>query len=151
MTTLKVFFSKAPTTGYVFKTGRAVHFVNHKYATTIKSEIAELTEECQLSESNYHINPHQLEIDFAELDPIAVIKAKALAEARAEVAAATQITRDMGATDQTAKLSGIANTSDVSGATIASGTDQQNIGAAVTATAIKVGALSTATATATKR
>ena len=146
MATLKVFFSKTPTTGYVFCTGRAIHFVDHKYATAIESEIEELTKECQSSESNYFIDQSKLEIDSAELDPIAVIRARALAEARAEVAAATLITRDMGTTDQTAKLSGIANTQDITGASAASGTHEQSIGVPVTQ-AIKVGAISKAVAT----
>jgi hypothetical protein len=144
MATLKVFFSKAPTTGYVFQSGRAIHFVDHKYATNSPAEIAELEKECSYLESNYFIDETKLEIDSSELDPIAVIKAKARAEARAEVAAATTITRDMGATDQTAKLSGIANSNDLGGANVASGTSQP----VASASAIKVA--STVSAVATK-
>ncbi len=141
MATLKVFFSKAPTTGYVFQSGRSVHFVNHRYTTDNNEEIAELEKECSYSESNYFIDQTQLEIDSSELDPIAVIKAKALAEARAEVAIATSLTRNMGTTDQTAKLTGIANSNNLGGANVASGTSQP----VATATAIKVGSTATAT------
>lgn len=113
---VNIFFSHAPTMGYCFRTGRLVHFVNGQYTTSNKAEIDELNEVCEEPNSNYFIKPDQLTVDPTQLDPMAVLYAKMMEKARAEVAAATDRTRDMGKTE-VGKLEGIANSDTIRGLT----------------------------------
>jgi len=115
MATLTVFKSRAAVMGYVFKSGKSVHFINHIYATANSDEIEELTKECKDPSSNYYIDDGQTEIDSADLDPIAALRAKIREEERAALLAATSKERDMGSTPQ-GKLEGIANSQTISGA-----------------------------------
>ena len=106
--------------GYVFRSGRVIHFVGGQFTTSNQDEIDELTKECNASPNgNYYIDPQRVTIDPNELDPMAVIYAKMLEKARAEVAAATNPDRDMGTTAQ-GKLEGIANSSSIRGLAVES-------------------------------
>ena len=112
---VNIFYSRAKTMGYVFRSGRVVHFVDGKFTTTNKAEIAELSEECEANpQGNYYIDSEQLTIDADQLDPVALMYAKMLKQAREEVAAATNPARDMGETKQ-GKLEGVANTNSIRG------------------------------------
>jgi hypothetical protein len=102
--------------GYVFKSGKTVHFLNGMYATSSKDEIEELTKECEDHSSNYYIQAGETEIDSAALDPIAALRAKIREEERAKLMEATQSGRDFGNTNQSGKLEGMANSQTVSGA-----------------------------------
>jgi hypothetical protein len=120
MTTLTVFKSHAPVMGYAFKDGTVIHFRNHMYTTTSPKEIAELTAECEAGHPNYYIDPEQKTIDSEQMDPLAVLTAKIREEERAKLLAATDPTRDMGATAQ-GKLEGIANSASIQGLQVQSG------------------------------
>lgn len=113
---VNIFFSHASTMGYVFRTGRTIHFHDHQYTTTNQAEIDELNEVCQEAGSAYYVKPDQLTVDPAMLDPMAVIYAKMLEKARLEVAVATNPERDGGNTEQ-GKLEGIANSLTIRGLT----------------------------------
>lgn len=143
---VSIFFSYAPTMGYVFRSGRVIHFIGGQYTTTIKAEIEELNEVCAEANSNYYVKEGQLTIDPDQLDPVAVMYAKMLEQARAEVAAATNPDRNMGETSQ-GKLEGIANSSSIRGLAADSTGTNVDAGAKVTSGSIKV---ASATATATK-
>jgi hypothetical protein len=116
MATLSVFKSHAAAMGYVFKSGKTVHFMNGMYATSNKDEIEELTKECEDHSSNYYIQEGETEIDSAALDPIAALRARIREEKRAKLIEATQSDRDFGNTNQSGKLEGMANSRTVSGA-----------------------------------
>lgn len=115
MSLLTVFKSQAPTMGYVFKSGKTVHFVNHIYATAAKDEIEEMTAECQNGHPNYYIDSEMKEVDSAQLNPMEVLRAQIRAEERAALLAATNPSRDMGQTEQGGKLEGIANSVTITG------------------------------------
>lgn len=115
MSLLTVFKSQAPTMGYVFKSGKTVHFVNHIYATAAKDEIEELTTECQNGHPNYYIDSEMTQVDSAQLNPMEVLRAQIRAEERAALLAATNPSRDMGQTEQGGKLEGIANSVTITG------------------------------------
>lgn len=119
MATLTVFKSRAAVMGYVFRSGKSVHFINHMYATAHPDEIEELTKECKDPSSNYYIDDGETEIDSAALDPIAALRAKIREEERAKLLVATQTDRNFGTTAQ-GKLEGIANSQTISGAAAAS-------------------------------
>ena len=119
MSELTVFKSRAPTMGYVFKTGKVVHFLGGIYATASKTEIEELTTECENAHPNFYIDPSQKTLDSEMLDPIAVLRATIRAEEVAKLAAMGNPLRDMGATSQ-GKLEGIANSHSINGLQAAS-------------------------------
>lgn len=115
MAELTLFKSRANVMGYVFKTGKSVHFMNGCYATSSEDEIEELTKECKNGHPEFYVDQNQLTIDSEQMDPMAVLRAKIREEERAKLLAATNINRDMGSTDQNAKLAGIATSATVQG------------------------------------
>lgn len=119
MSELSVFKSRAPTMGYVFKSGKVVHFMGGMYATASKSEIEELTTECENGHPNFYIDPSQKTLDSEALDPIAVLRATIRAEEIAKLQAMGDPLRDMGSTPQ-GKLEGIANSHSINGLQAAS-------------------------------
>ena len=112
MSTLTLFKSRAPAMGYVFRSGRTIHFVDGTFATSNKAEIEELTAECEAGHPCYYIDSEQTKIESEALDPMAALKAKWKEEGRLE--ALKQQERDMGATVQ-GKLEGIANSKTIVG------------------------------------
>lgn len=99
--------------GYVFRSGRTIHFVNGEFATSNEDEITELTRECKAGHPCYYIDDGSKTIESEALDPLAALKAKIRAEERAKLMAATD--RDMGTTQHTGKLEGIANSRTIVG------------------------------------
>jgi hypothetical protein len=115
MTEMTLFKSHAQVMGYAFKSGKVVHFMNGVYATNSKVEIEELTTECENGHPVYYIDPKQKTVDSEMLDPMAVLRAQIREEERIKLINATSIHRDMGSTDQNAKLTGIATSTTVAG------------------------------------
>lgn len=138
MSLLTVFKSQAPTMGYVFKSGKTVHFINHIYATAAKDEIEELTTECQNGHPNYYIDAEMTQVDSAALNPMEVLRAQIRAEERAALLAATNPSRDMGTTEQGGKLEGIANSVTITG--LAASSEAQATAARVIIPAAKASA-----------
>ena len=148
---VNIFFSRAPTMGYVFRSGRVVHFMGGQFTTSVQSEIDELNEVCEEYGSNYYLNPDQLTVNPDELDPVAVMYAKMLAQARSVVADATNPARDMGTVEFTSKLEGIANSASIIGMAVDSGTalgtPDSTVSADSSVGAVPVGSIKLATAT----
>jgi len=120
MSELRLFKSRADTMGYVFKTGKMIHFLNGEYATAAKDEIEELTTECENGHPNYYIDANQTVVDSEQRDPMAVLRARIREEERAKLMAAVgNPLRDMGETAQ-GKLEGIANSHSITGMQAAS-------------------------------
>lgn len=113
MATLTLFKSRAPSMGYVFKSGRTIHFANGEFATSNKAEIEELTFECEAGHPCYYIDSEQTQIEAEAMDPLAALKAKIREEERAKIMAAMD--RDMGNTVHSGKLEGIANSKTIVG------------------------------------
>lgn len=132
MTVMTIFKSRAATMGYVFRSGKSVHFLGGQYATTILSEIEELTQVCNDGHYNFYIDPECKTLDSELLDPLEALRAKIREEERAKLLAATDPSRDMGKTDAS-KLEGIANSSSIRGLQVSSN------GTPVAVGAIKVG------------
>jgi hypothetical protein len=142
MAILKLFKSRADTMGYVFKSGKAAHFMQGRYATSDKKEIEELTEECEAGHHNFYIDSDEPEIDSNAMDPIAVLREKIRKEELAKILAATSIHRDMGTTEASARLQGIATSETVQG--LMAGSEAQAQAAnptPVTVGGVKVGAI----------
>jgi hypothetical protein len=112
---MALFKSRADIMGYVFRSGKGVHFIQGNYATSNKAEIEELTAECEAGHPNFYIDPKQTHVNKEDLDPMAKLRAQIREEERIKLLNATDINRDMGTTPQDQKLSGISNSSTVSG------------------------------------
>lgn len=125
--------------GYVFASGKTVHFIGGIYATESEVEIKELTECAKSGNPCFYIDAEQTTVDSEMLDPVAQLTAKIRAQVLAEITAASNPANDRGETKQ-GKLEGIANSATVQGLQANSNGD-----ATVAAGSIKV-----ATATATK-
>jgi hypothetical protein len=124
MTTLTLFKSKSPVMGYVFRSGKTIHFVGGQYATSSPKEIEELNEVCQDS-PNFYIDDGQKEIDSDAMDPMAVLTARIRKEIDAERAnASNNPARELGGTSDDGKLGNIATSASFTGAAVASGTAQ---------------------------
>lgn len=112
---MALFKSHADVMGYVFKSGKGVHFIQGNYATSNKAEIEELTAECEAGHPNFYIDPKQTHVSKEDLDPLAKLRAQIREEERMKLLAATDINRDMGTTPQEGKLTGIATSTTVQG------------------------------------
>ena len=124
---MHLFKSRADVMGYVFKSGKSVHFMQGQYATSAKNEIEELIQECENGHPNFFVDPKQKTVVAADLDPMAKIRAQIREEERAKLLAATDINRDMGTTPQDGKLTGISNSQTVAG--VIAGSESQAVAA----------------------
>lgn len=114
-TEICVFMSRAQTMGYVFKSGVAARFMNHRYATENKTEIAELTAECENGSPNFYIDSETFHSTYAKQDPQYELRERIRAEEKEKLQAAYgNPERDMGSTEQGA-LKGIGNTLSIGG------------------------------------
>ena len=100
MSIMKVFKAALPSVNYVFRNGKPGIFVQGRYCTDIEAEIAELEDEISKGHPHIYIDKDEAEIDSNAVDPIAALRAKIEAEVRAQMAAATDPTNDMGSTTQ---------------------------------------------------
>lgn len=131
-TVKKVFKSTFPSVQYFFRNGKQAAFINHRYITSIESEIAELEEEIKS-----HLNPHlyidanETEVAASEKSALETIKEQALKEARAQVLkemeAATAKSNDRGTSAQYNPTAGMVNSNTIaeamSGSDSAAGAD----------------------------
>lgn len=134
MSELTLFKSHAQVMGYVFKSGKTVHFMNGCYATSAKDEIAELTTECENGHPNFYIDPNMKVVDSDKIDPMSVLRAQIREEERAKLLAATNPNRDMGQVPHSGKLEGIGNSASIVGLQVqseAQGNAAQNLGVKV--------------------
>lgn len=106
MATLTVFQATMPSVNYIFGNGKPAIFVQGFYRTDVPWEIAEL--DAEIASHHPHIfRPTKVEDQVIEsdmLDPMTALRAKIIADYKAQEAAATHPSRDMGNTDQNAKL-----------------------------------------------
>jgi len=107
---------------YAFRAGSCANFVNFEYMTDIKSEIEELDNEIALGHPTLYTDPARKTVDTSKLDPLADIRAKAVADYIAGQKNATDPTNDMG-TSAPGKLN-VATSANVAGAAAGSTSGQ---------------------------
>jgi hypothetical protein len=73
---------------YVFKSGKIAEFIGGLYRTTVKSEIEELQAEIDSGIGSIWVPPEAPTIDSEDMDPVAVMKKKVIAEYLAQQARA---------------------------------------------------------------
>ena len=106
MATLNVFQATMPSVNYIFGNGKPAIFVQGFYRTNVQWEIEEFDREIANGHPHIH-RPSKKEdqvIESEMLDPMAALRAKIIADYKAQEAAAINPSRDMGTTDQNAKL-----------------------------------------------
>jgi len=107
----RVFRSNITSVGYIFKNGKKAAFVSGKYTTNIKYEIDELDTEIALGHPNFSADTEEIE---AVIEPLEALRARFIAEFKADEARALNKANDAG-TAEVQKLT------PVSSATIADG------------------------------
>lgn len=97
----KLYKATIPSINYIFRNGKPAIFVRGKFATDIASEIAELDEEIANAHPYLFVDTDEPTAETATGDLIAGLRATLEAEIRAEMAAASALTNDMGTSEQT--------------------------------------------------
>lgn len=134
--------SRIPSCFYVFKNGKQGFFVDGRYNTGLSKEIEELDEEILSGHPHIYVDKDEAQVDTDALDPMEVVRKKAVADYIAAQKKVTDPTNDMGSTEQSGKLQGIANTHTISAGAADSSSGQASPVAAdmsVRLSAIKVG------------
>jgi hypothetical protein len=84
---------------YLFPNGKPAHFIDHRFATDVVSEIEHLENEIAGGHTMLSVDLNERVVESYE-DPIAGLRAKILAEVKAEMAAATNPENQMGNSQQ---------------------------------------------------
>lgn len=96
MATAYAFRSNSQFINYVLKNGATIRFVNHLFYTENELIAAELKETVQAGHPDIYIDQNEPMVDTEALTPEAQLLKKVRAQVMAELAAATQKTRDLG-------------------------------------------------------
>jgi hypothetical protein len=94
---VKLFKTRIPNIGYIFRSGKRAPFLNSRYSTDIPSEIAELEEEISLGHPHIYIDEAELTLDTVE--PMEVLRKKFYAEFEAQQKRALDKDNDAGYTE----------------------------------------------------
>ena len=101
MSTKREYVNSLGSTTFLFANGSPAHFVNGYFYTDNAKQIAEL--DAEIENGNPFIS-YTRDVTDEDLDPIAGLKAKIIAEYEAAKEAALDPTSDKGETDKTAPL-----------------------------------------------
>ena len=115
----KLYKATLPSINYIFKNGKPAIFVRAKFATDVPAESEELDAEIALGHPHIYIDLNEPEEAPGGMDLLAGLRLKLEAEIRAEMAAASLISNDMGNTAPT--LLRPASTVDIAAAAAGSG------------------------------
>lgn len=105
----RVFRSNIPSVRYIFKNGKSANFLGGKYITDIVHEIRELDYEIALHHPNFSVNMEEV---VPTMEPLEALRARFIAEYKAELATNVSKNNDAGYSDQ-GKLN-VANTTTIS-------------------------------------
>lgn len=104
---VNLYLAHIPHSKYIFSNGDVAIFRGGRYTTSDPGQIQELDNLVAKKHPGIYVDPNALQVDPAMLDPMAVMKAKIIAEFLEEqrIAAATlDPNRDMGASDTKSNL-----------------------------------------------
>lgn len=87
MTIKHVFKSRVSSIKYIFKAGKEANFIAGLYYTSVDSEIAELNAEIEAGHPIFYKDEAELTVDTDNMNPLDIIKQKAVAEYIASQAA----------------------------------------------------------------
>jgi hypothetical protein len=120
-----IFKSTLPSVSYFFKNGVQAPFINHKFITSNKDQITELTEEVNIGHPHIYIDPKESTIDSEALTPIELIKKQAKEEAIAELKAA--MNKDAGTSTNTNFANSLANSNSIAQGGVADSTSTNEV------------------------
>jgi len=118
-----LFMSISPSIKYIFKDSTVANFMGHRYFTTVKEHIAELTNEVRLKHPEFYINPNERIVNPAEQDPMSRLRKRIIEEHYAELARTLNPDNDQGHFEQQTLTPG----STTSIAALAAGGDARTI------------------------
>jgi hypothetical protein len=81
-----VFYCRIPNSNYIFPDGTQANFTGGRYATQDEGKAHHLREVVKQGNVHIYIDPDKLELTEAELDPMAELKARIIAEHEAKKA-----------------------------------------------------------------
>lgn len=106
----QLFKSRAPMMGYVFRSGKSAHFLDHCYATSKEDEIKELELLTKEVPDHFFRDSGQMTATTEKVDPLASLRARIAEEERTKIL--LEMSRDMGSTEG-GPLKGVANSSTI--------------------------------------
>jgi hypothetical protein len=106
---LHQFKSSIPSCKFILANGKNANFVGGIYRTDLEHEVAELKKEVELG---HPFIEYVGEIAAEDLDPVAVLKRKAIEEYLADQKKAMDPSRDLGSTEARDKTVGMVTSSD---------------------------------------
>lgn len=136
MAMLKLYKSTFPSIQYVMPDGGVVEFVAGRFATAAPKLIAQLDAEIAAGHPHIFIDKNEKEVDSEAMDPLEVVKRKAVADYIASQKAANAIGNDRGNSVQgPARLT---NSQDVASASAGMVAEPEAPVVAETATGVKI-------------
>ncbi len=142
---LHLFINTLGNSRYTFKNGKNAHFIDGTFTTSLQSEIDELNEEIEAGNPYIKVDPNRVTITADELDPIEMIRKKAVEDYKAKLSAAQDTEKNLSESDS-GKLSGIGTTASIADMAAGSTSTDASPGAALLATpgaSARLSALST--------
>ena len=76
----KVFYCRIPNSNFIFPDGSIAAFTGGRYVTDDPDKAAYLKQQVTLGNPHIYINPEQVEVTAKDLDPLAELKARIIAE-----------------------------------------------------------------------
>lgn len=86
-----VFYNRIPNSNYIFPDGVQAQFVGNRYVTSEKERADILMREIAAGNLHIFVDPNKLQVSKAELDPMAELKARIIAEYEASRAGGAQL------------------------------------------------------------
>jgi len=114
------YFSARPKISITMPNGNRIYFQAGNYVTDNESEIEFLDEQVKLGHPIISVQKGKELITQEQLDPLAAVKAKAIAEYVAKQTAQQDPSRDMGNTAQSGAGADIASTKSIASITVGS-------------------------------
>ena len=119
-TSFNQYFSTRPKISITMPDGGRIYFVGGQYITDKPKEIEFLNEQVALGHPMIYVQKGKETVTQAQLDPLAAVKARAIAEYVEQQAKQQNPARDMGATASTGAGSDIATTATIAPITVGS-------------------------------
>lgn len=98
---------------FTFSKGKDANFLSGEYLTNNQAEIDELNAEVAAGHPHIYIKTDRVTVDTTYVDPLEAIKARAVEEYKASLAASLDKSNDRGNSEFSGKLEGIANSTTV--------------------------------------
>lgn len=114
---LRVFKATMASVNFIFPNGKPAIFQSGVYRTADEGEIQQLDYEISKGHPHIYVDPNEREVDSEMIDPMAVLRARHIAEYLEEQKRAMNADQSLGETDKNAPLMA-ASTRDIAAAAV---------------------------------